>query len=522
MGHAWVVGDKDQEDSMRTAGLRVTFLALFVAVAAPAIFAAPASAATKPYSLVICALGTNETCAPTPASSANAPAAAPVGDTSFSMTVTLTNENKLGTRLRLGSANLTPPTGFTVTGATLPASCSGCTVSIVGNVVKLRSLGVPPGGSVTVGMTVGDTAAQGCLVPNQVPNPTNSPLCAWTSEVKQSNDFSGPPCNDLRLDPSTSAPYTVLAHAAFANQPHNDILGQAISDSDFNPPPPAGTGGPVTVEIVDANGTVVTSYGGAVTLMLNTPNNPLTNPNPSTLGGTNPQNASAGIASFADLTVNESGNGYTLSASANDLPPSTTSNGFDVQQAGALCASSNSCQTQASSSNAAVTDGGVDVTVNSASGAASELTESIDFGSWPAATRILECGEASAHFAYEAFSIPRPLTTIVTTTDLELTKRNFSSAVNAQEICLAQSAPFMALDLGTKPASLTPAMAVTLPDGTPGYAGLEPNCGTKSNQVPQGTGPCVTGRSGILDNPCKGSGGTLTITDSSPTDRWGN
>jgi hypothetical protein len=366
-------------------------------------------------------------------------------------------------------------------------------------------------------MTADDSSATGCLVPNQVPNPTNTPLCSWSAEVKQSNDFSGPPGNDLSFDPAHSAPYTVLAHLAFGAQPHNELLGQPITDSDYNP-----SGGPVTVAIVDANGTTVPSYDGLISMSLNTPDNTFTNPNPATLGGTTSEAASSGVATFADLTASAAGNGFTLTATSGDLPPSATSTAFNAQQDGTTCNENQPCPrpVEATSLNWATTDGGVDVKVDSSSGKASELSESVDFGDWTAATRTLECGGASAHFAYQAFTTPRPLTATITTTDLELTQSNFNASVAAQEICLAQSSPFLAKNEATSPPSLTPALQVTLPDGTQGYAGLEPDCGTKANQVPQGSGPCVTGRTGSLKK--HGTGGTLTISDASPSDRFVN
>ena len=511
---------------MHIAGLRVRFLALFAAAAATLVFAASASAATKPYSLVICALGSSETCAPSQTLPAplNQPAGVPAGATGVSMTAAFLNENKVGTGLNLGSSNLTAPSGFTVNsasvgGSALPA-CSASTPATTsclnGNTVELRSLGLIPGAALTLAMTVTPpTTLTACTVASP---------CVWTVSSKQSNDFSGTPGNDLNVDANTSTLNTVLAQLQFApsSEPHNTRLGQAITDSDYNPPPPAGTGGPVIVEVADANGTPVSSYDGAVTLTLTTPNNPFTNPNPATLSGTNPLNASAGVARFSDLTVNDPGNGFTLTAStpASDMLTSTTSTLFNVQQAAALCAEKKSCSAEATSTNSGVTDGGIDVTVSSASGDTSELAESIDFGNWPSATRINECGHASANFAYQAFSTQRSITSTITTTDLELTKKNLSASISAQDICLAETEPFMAKDESTNPVSLVPAQAVTLPDGSTGFAGLEPDCGKKSNQVLLGTGPCVTARSGTLNS--SGAGGTLTISDSSPNDRWVN
>lgn len=107
-----------------TAGNRhavlVGLISLGVVVLATTVLSASAVAApSKPYSLVICALPGSETCAPTPTSTAALPAAVPAGAANLAMTATLTNENKPGTGITLGSANLTPPSGFTVTGVDL-------------------------------------------------------------------------------------------------------------------------------------------------------------------------------------------------------------------------------------------------------------------------------------------------------------------------------------------------------------------------------------------------------------------
>src|SRR5262249_23630573 len=113
------------------------------------------------------------------------------------------------------------------------------------------------------------------------------------------------------------------------------------------------------------------------------------------------------------------------------------------------------------------------------------------------------------------------LSASITTIDLGLTQNNFNASVKGQEICLAQTTPFKALDTTTNPPSLKDASPILLPDDlTPGFIGLEPDCGTKSNQVVQFTCPSVTGRSGTLNR--SGGGGTLTITDSSPVDRYIN
>ena len=71
---------------------------------------------------------------------------------------------------------------------------------------------------------------------------------------------------------------------------------------------------PVTVQLVDAGGNPVATSGVSVTLALGS------NPGSGTLSGTltEPTNAS-GVATFNDLSINEPGFGYTLTASSTGL-----------------------------------------------------------------------------------------------------------------------------------------------------------------------------------------------------------
>ncbi len=96
-----------------------------------------------------------------------------------------------------------------------------------------------------------------------------------------------------------SVTFNVIGPAAqlvFLQQPSNVGAGQTIKP-------------PVTVEVVDANGNVVTSDSSQVTVQLT----PTTPPTGATLGGTLKATASNGIATFSSLVVNQAGS-YTLTA----------------------------------------------------------------------------------------------------------------------------------------------------------------------------------------------------------------
>jgi hypothetical protein len=493
------------------------------------VLAAPASAATKPYSVVICAFGADESCSPSLTSAVNAPAGVPVSASIVTMTATLKNENKTGSGINLGSANLTPPAGFNVSVGANPLSGPGTAIVDASGIVELRGMGLPAGGTETLTMTVSTPAATaGCTgASGTVASP-----CLWGILSKQSNDFSGSPGNNLNLKTSTSTLGTVFAQLQFGAEPHNATVGASITDTDYTPPP---AGGPVTVDVTDSTGAIVASYVGNVTVALVDPVTGFPGEIFGALSGDTSEPASAGgVAKFSSLQVSAPGLGYSLQASTPDLPPAAGSTAFDIQQAGAVCSSSKkSCTTAATSTNwAAGGDGAINVTVTASPGPNSppgtpELTESVDFGAWPSSERVNVCGGASAHFTFAGLTAAPGwlLTTTITTIDLELTQSNFNASVKAQEDCLAQLSPFTALQPGSNPPVLVPATPASatnpFPDGstTHGYMGLEPDCGSKSNQVVQGTGPCVTNRTGTLQ---RGGGGTLTITDSSPVDRYVN
>jgi hypothetical protein len=88
----------------------------------------------------------------------------------------------------------------------------------------------------------------------------------------------------------------------------------------------AGAGFGFTVAAEDRFGNVATSFDGNVTVALNG------NPGQSTLGGTTTVMANNGLATFSGMTLNKSGNGYTLQATSTGLSSATT-NAFGVTAA---------------------------------------------------------------------------------------------------------------------------------------------------------------------------------------------
>ncbi len=74
----------------------------------------------------------------------------------------------------------------------------------------------------------------------------------------------------------------------------------------------------IVVEARDANGDPVTDFTGSVTISIGT------NPGGGALSGTATQTAVAGIATFADLSINRSGTGYRLQATTSGLTNATS------------------------------------------------------------------------------------------------------------------------------------------------------------------------------------------------------
>ena len=93
--------------------------------------------------------------------------------------------------------------------------------------------------------------------------------------------------------------------------------------------PAGGTGGTAwttqpVVAVEDANGNTVTGSSAPILVAIGT------NPSAGTLTcKTNPQNATAGIDTFAGCEINKTGNGYTLTATSSGLT-SATSNPFNI------------------------------------------------------------------------------------------------------------------------------------------------------------------------------------------------
>src|SRR6266566_3801992 len=116
------------------------------------------------------------------------------------------------------------------------------------------------------------------------------------------------------LSRATSSVFAINPGAAtqlvFGQQPGTTVANRLIAPA-------------VKVRALDAFGNLATGFSDAVGIALGN------NPGGATLSGTTPVAAVAGVASFFDLSLNRTGTGYTLTASANAFAP-VFSTAFDI------------------------------------------------------------------------------------------------------------------------------------------------------------------------------------------------
>jgi hypothetical protein len=213
-----------------------------------------------------------------------------VGSTG-SFTATVTNQ---GPSQQIGSAEITPPPGFTVGTITSFSLPSPATATVSGGRVRLRTLGLGVGASasVTFDARVACTATAG----------------TWTVVARKSPNFtssSGDPTLDAP-NSQLSVDVTGQCHLAFATPPTDAQVDTSITGQAFSP-----SGPPVTVNVLDGGDAVITGSAAPVTLGVT--------PAPGGgVSGNGPVNASAGVAAFSAFQIHTSGLGFGVVASTTE------------------------------------------------------------------------------------------------------------------------------------------------------------------------------------------------------------
>lgn len=416
---------------------RIRGVVLLSALAGVCALAAPAVASAHTYSVVV-----------------SPPSAAAGARVEFKATFT----NK-ASDVKLGSANLTAPSGFTVVSASVPVGSA----TQVGNVVQLRNLFLQPGKSVTA-TVVADV-------------PCTAGDKTWSVVARKTGDFSGADSGP-RVNSQLTTTVTEGGCATalrFVDQPANARINQTITTSPYNAPP----GAAVAVEVVDSAGHRVTTSSAVITVSI------APGTGTGTLHGTTTATAVNGLATFSDLSIDLEGTGYALRASSSGLT-SKTSGTFRIDEAATVCTEDVNC-----TATLANDDASLEVTAQgSAQGDSGVLTINRTEGA------ALDCAgyDELLDRDFTVDFVPNPGTvgrakTVTLTISKGAMQDTTDNGVAHLEMCFG--APFMfAVKPGTPP----------LQNPAPGlFVGLLPDCGTA---------PCVSKR--------KGQGGAGIIVAQAP------
>lgn len=188
----------------------------------------------------------------------------------------------------LGAINLNVPPLLMITGASSPRG----TLTQVGNQLRLRNLALGPGRYFTMTVTAIAPCAQTTLT--------------WYVMATTGGNFTGA---TFALDTTNSKRLTkVTGNCTLAfvegRQPGGARTGDVLTATPFDD-----GGNPIQVQVLGSWGGP-SSFPTAISMAIGD------NPGGGTMGGTTTQPTSAGVATFADLTIDQPGIDYSLVASA--------------------------------------------------------------------------------------------------------------------------------------------------------------------------------------------------------------
>jgi hypothetical protein len=381
------------------------------------------------------------------------------GVTDSSYSVTLKNETKTQ---ELGSADVTVPSEITI------VDRNG--IGGAGNLLELRNLALPPGASVT--FTVG------------LRMPCVAGSYSWTVRAKQSNDFSGFPGNDLGPVSGTRATSVQgSCSLRYVDQPAGAEKTAQIRAAAFVPTSTR----LVSVEALDGSPAPqrLTWFTGTVELRLVQSGPGALTPNPA------PSAAVAGLASFANLSIDESGN-YNLRATTTASGVTgVNSAGFQViGDVGDCKASSCRAQVAGQQSTSSLTGTGV-------AGDGFALL-SLNLGTDPVCAGYRPPTSDYYEFGLSGATADKTVVAFYTKTAM----KTFKGGHSALEICFAAPQTFT-----TKTGLPAPFDYDGLP-GDEGFVGLLPDCPATP------AGPCILERASA-------GGGAAQVLFFVPA-AWGN
>ena len=162
---------------------------------------------------------------------------------------------------------------------------------------------IAPTGSIAVLSSDGSSCTAPAVLPGGMC--TLSPAPATAGNVTFTITYSG---DGNFVASGANSNYTVY-QLVFTTQPSNTGVGLTITPA-------------VVVTAEDSGGGTLATFTGGITLAVGS--------GPGALSGTTTQSASAGVATFNDLSINKIANGYTLTASPSGGVPDATSTAFNI------------------------------------------------------------------------------------------------------------------------------------------------------------------------------------------------
>jgi hypothetical protein len=242
----------------------------------------------------------------------------------------------------LGSVRITPPAGFTLTGATAARGAYALPVTIAAGAATVDNLDL-------------DHAGQTATVTLQVRIPCGvAGAGSWTVVGHSTHRYSDNHATTLARDPASALTAQVAACSlAFAAQPAGAAKGAVITSQAASP-----AGAPVAVQLRDGNGNPAPQAGLAIGLSIA----PATGAAGAVLAGTTSATTGpTGLAVFAP-TIDRAGHTYRLLAQAGGGVVSATSAAFEVSDVATVCSGACSVSTQSGTTSATVSansNGGV-------------------------------------------------------------------------------------------------------------------------------------------------------------------
>ncbi len=257
--------------------------------------------------------------------------------TTSTTTVTLTQlvEDGWFHNNELGSARITAPAGFTVTGASATRGSTALPVTVAGSVVTVDKVDLDHIGQ-TAAVSIQASIACG-----------TSGSATWAVVGHQTYTYSSPYARVLLQDPASQLTATVQACSlAFVagHGPSTAGIGQTITDTAGDPGGPA-----IQVQLRDGAGNPAGQAGLTVTLAIAAGSGT----SGAVLGGTtSAATGGGGVATFAP-TIDLAGIGYKLKATAGSGIDPATSGEFDIADVAKAC--SGPCSGSATSSTTSAT-----------------------------------------------------------------------------------------------------------------------------------------------------------------------